>query len=129
MGAGYSLPSDGRTLADAMMMRHQGYNLYPCFFVRHDRGEVVDVDCIGCLSDFERHLNGQRGEDREFTILCLGDGKCNPCDAAKDRVRELQELGRIPNVRILEMEGGTLAWRTKALEKRVDDGVKRWAVV
>ena len=124
MGATQSIPGD--ELAKVLINDHTRYELYPCFFACHEDGHPT---LVGCLSDFEGYLaaDSTRGQ-KKFTILCLGDGLCGPCDIAKDYVRRRQEQGGLPNVSILERSGSRFVWRTDPLKKKLTS-VRQWAFV
>ena len=127
MGAGYSVPDD--EVARSVIETHKGYDLYPCFFVLRGGAQVAR---LGSLADLEAYLSrfrDQGGDQERFIVLCLGDGKCTPCDIAKERILQLQGQGRVPHVRFLERGGSAFAWRTALLTQRQGDAVKRWAVI
>lgn len=128
MGGGYSVPN-GK--AEDIVEAHRGYDLYPCFFMcDNDNGET-DGKCIhriGSLSDFQNLIEREPVlRNKHFTVICLGDNDCPPCDAAKEWLRENPQI----KFDILQRRGSEFYWRdldNDPLVKKLQ-GVRAWVSI
>lgn len=133
--ASVPVPVPDDPLAQAMEKAHRDYGLYPCFFVCDTENGETDGDCthrVGSLSEFQKLID-KEGEGslkgKHFTVICLGDNDCAPCDAAKDWLEENKH--RI-NCSILQRRGtGIFEWRDLDTDPLVQKlkGVRKWVYI
>ena len=122
-GGSRSMSREDQLLIERVLAAHEGYDMYPCFFMCQESGEVIR---IGSLQNFKDHLRRDPAAlNRRHIAFCLGDNKCIPCDKAKADVAQMKDV----EVRFLEREGEEVRWYAGDLQMMMKKKPIAWRVV